>query len=138
MCGLNPHASENGLFGDEEETIISPAIARLNTRFGNGAFSGPFPPDTIFAKTLSGQFNAIVAMYHDQGLIPLKLLDFNSTVNTTLGLSVSRTSPGHGTAFDIAGRNAANPESMIEAIKWGLRLAYNLSGTESDHDHTRD
>ncbi len=138
VCGLNPHASENGLFGDEEETIISPVIARLNTRFGKGAFSGPFPPDSIFTKTLSGNFNAIVAMYHDQGLIPLKLLDFHSTVNTTLGLSVSRTSPGHGTAFDIAGQKSANPESMIEAIKWGLRLAYNHTGTESDHDHTRN
>ncbi len=138
VCGLNPHASENGLFGDEEETIISPVIARLNNRFGGNAFSGPFPPDTIFTKTLSGNFNAIVAMYHDQGLIPLKLLDFNATVNTTLGLSACRTSPGHGTAFDIAGHNLANPESMMEAIKWGLRLAYNLSETELDHDLTRN
>ncbi|MFH1965158.1 MAG: 4-hydroxythreonine-4-phosphate dehydrogenase PdxA [Acidobacteriota bacterium] len=138
VCGLNPHASENSLFGDEERVIISPVIEKLNDRFGSDTFSGPFPPDSIFTKTLSGEFNAIVAMYHDQGLIPLKLLDFNSTVNTTLGLPVIRTSPGHGTAFDIAGRKTANPENTVEAIKWGLRLAYNHSGAESDNDHTRN
>ena len=138
VCGLNPHASENGLFGNEEKIIVTPVIEKLNDKFGRGTFSGPFPPDTIFNKTLSGEFNAIVAMYHDQGLIPLKLLDFNSTVNTTLGLPVCRTSPGHGTAFDIAGQNKANPESMIEAIKWGLRLAYNHPGADSKNDHTRD
>lgn len=137
VCGLNPHASENSLFGDEEKTIIEPVIEKLNLEFGGNIFSGPFPPDSIFTKTLSGKFNAIVAMYHDQGLIPLKLLDFNSTVNTTLGLPVCRTSPGHGTAFDIAGRKSANPESMTEAIKWGLRLAYNHSGTESKKNNAR-
>jgi 4-hydroxythreonine-4-phosphate dehydrogenase len=132
VCGLNPHASENCLFGDEEKNIIEPVIEKLNLKLGDNVFSGPFPPDSIFTKTLSGDLNAIVAMYHDQGLIPLKLLDFNSTVNTTLGLPVCRTSPGHGTAFDIAGQKSANPESMKEAIKWGLRLAYNHSKTESD------
>ena len=137
VCGLNPHASENSLFGDEEKTIIEPVIEKLGLKFGRDIFSGPFPPDSIFTKTVSGDFNAIVAMYHDQGLIPLKLLDFNSTVNTTLGLPVCRTSPGHGTAFDIAGRKSANPESMTEAIKWGLRLAYNYPGTESENDYAK-
>ena len=133
VCGLNPHASENGVFGDEEKRIIVPAIEKLKEKFGENSFSGPFPPDTVFNKTISGEFDAVVAMYHDQGLIPLKLLAFDSAVNTTLGLPVFRTSPGHGTAFDIAGRNMANPDSMIAAVKWGIRLAYTNAETENIH-----
>jgi len=124
VCGLNPHASENGVFGDEENRIILPAVKELKTKFGDSSFSGPYPPDTVFNKTSSGQFDAVVAMYHDQGLIHLKLLAFESAVNTTLGLPVYRTSPAHGTAFDIAGHNLANPGSMIAAVGWGLQMAY--------------
>ena len=124
FCGVNPHASEHAMFGNEERDIIEPVIARMQEEYGKDYFSGPFPPDTVFNKTLTGEYNAIIAMYHDQGLIPLKLLAFNSAVNTTLGLPVCRTSPGHGTAFDIAGKNQADPGAMIAAIKWGLRLAY--------------
>src|SRR5690606_37369134 len=101
VCGLNPHAGENGAFGKEEETIISPAIAVLNAG-GLATFSGPHVPDAIFRDAAQGQYDAVLAMYHDQGLIPLKLLDFDEAVNVTLGLPKPRTSPDHGTAFGIA------------------------------------
>lgn len=124
VCGLNPHASENSLFGREEEQIILPTVLRLREKFGKESFSGPYPPDTLFNKAASGAFEGIVAMYHDQGLIPLKMMAFDQAVNTTLGLPITRTSPDHGTAFDIAGTFTANPESMIAAITWGMRLAF--------------
>ncbi len=123
MCGLNPHASENGLFGDEEALIIAPAVDRINTALTHGRVDGPFPPDTIFRRLVSGEFDGAVALYHDQGLIPLKLLAFESAVNVSLGLPIVRTSPDHGTAFDIAGRGRADPSSMQAALNWGLRLA---------------
>ncbi len=123
VSGMNPHASENSLFGREEEEVITPVIERLRSRFGQDSFSGPYPPDTVFNRAASGTFDAVVAMYHDQGLIPLKLLAFDKAVNTTLGLPLARTSPDHGTAFDIAGSFSANPDSMIEAVKWGMRLS---------------
>lgn len=123
LAGLNPHASEEGLFGDEEERILLPALERLEQKLGPGIFSGPFPPDTIFRRAFAGAFDGVVAPYHDQGLIPIKLLAFDSAVNVTLGLPIVRTSPDHGTAFDIAGQGKANPSSMIAAIDWGLRLA---------------
>jgi 4-hydroxythreonine-4-phosphate dehydrogenase len=122
VAGLNPHAGENGAFGDEEIRIISPAIQRLNES-GVAIFSGPGVPDAIFRDAARGQFDAVVAMYHDQGLIPLKLLDFDNAVNVTLGLPKPRTSPDHGTAFSIAGKNLADPSSMIAAIRLACELA---------------
>ena len=118
---MNPHASENGQFGDEEERIISPAI--LMAREQGIDATGPYPPDTIFLAARDGKFDAVVAMYHDQGLIPVKLLAFDQAVNVTLGLPIIRTSPDHGTAFDIVGRNRANPGSMRAAIELAIDLA---------------
>lgn len=121
VCGLNPHASENGQFGDEESRIIKPAITMARE---NGIdVDGPFPADTIFWRTLKGEFDAVVAMYHDQGLIPVKLLAFDDSVNLTLGLPIIRTSVDHGTAFDIVGRNQANPGSMKQAIRMAAEIA---------------
>jgi 4-hydroxythreonine-4-phosphate dehydrogenase len=122
VAGLNPHAGENGAFGDEETRIILPAIHRLNACDG-GVFSGPAVPDAVFREAAHGHFDAVLAMYHDQGLIPLKLLDFDNAVNVTLGLPIPRTSPDHGTAFAIAGKNLANPSSMIAAIRLACQLA---------------
>jgi 4-hydroxythreonine-4-phosphate dehydrogenase len=122
VAGLNPHAGENGAFGDQEIRIITPAIRRLNES-GEGEFSGPGVPDAIFREASLGRFDAVVAMYHDQGLIPLKLLDFDNAVNVTLGLPKPRTSPDHGTAFSIAGKNLADPSSMIAAIRLACELA---------------
>jgi 4-hydroxythreonine-4-phosphate dehydrogenase len=122
VAGLNPHAGEHGAFGDEESRIIAPAIAQLNA--GSAAsFSGPAVPDAVFRQAAHGEFDAVIAMYHDQGLIPLKLLDFETAVNVTLGLPMPRTSPDHGTAFDIAGKGLANPSSMIAAIRLACELA---------------
>jgi len=122
FCGLNPHASESGLFGNEEAEVIIPAMRQLEGKFGSGIFQGPFPSDTVFARALAGEFNGVIAHYHDQGLIPLKLVAFEAGVNTTLGLPIVRTSPDHGTAFDIAGQGIANPSSMIAAVEWGRRM----------------
>jgi 4-hydroxythreonine-4-phosphate dehydrogenase len=122
VAGLNPHAGENGEFGDEEERIIQPAIGALNA-LGIAQFKGPGVPDAIFRDAARGDYDAVLAMYHDQGLIPLKLLDFDNAVNVTLGLPVIRTSPDHGTAFDIAGKGVADPSSMISAIKLACELA---------------
>src|ERR1700712_3720106 len=121
VCGVNPHAGENGQFGDDEERIIAPAI--LMARDQGIDASGPYPPDTIFLKARDGHYDAVVAMYHDQGLIPVKLLAFDRAVNVTLGLPIIRTSPDHGTAFDIVGRNRANPGSMRAAIDMAINLA---------------
>ena len=122
VAGLNPHAGENGAFGDEEIRIIQPAIDRLN-QAAVAIFSGPAVPDAIFRDAAHGHHHAVLAMYHDQGLIPLKLLDFDTAVNVTLGLPKPRTSPDHGTAFSIAGKNLANPSSMIAAIRLACELA---------------
>ncbi len=121
VCGLNPHASENGQFGDEEQRIITPAITMA--REAGITVDGPFPADTIFLRALRGQFDGVVAMYHDQGLIPVKLLAFDESVNLTLGLPIIRTSVDHGTAFDIVGKNVASPGSMKSAIRLAARLA---------------
>ena len=129
VAGLNPHASESGQFGMEEKEIIAPAVRRLRDQTGRGAFSGPFPPDSIFHRAAQGEFDGVVALYHDQGLIPVKLLAFHSAVNVTLGLPLVRTSPCHGTAFDIAGRGLADPRSMQEAFRWGIRLSESRAGT---------
>jgi len=122
VAGLNPHAGENGALGDEETRIIAPAINQLNA-LGTALFSGPAVPDAIFRDAAMGKFDAVLAMYHDQGLIPLKLLDFDSAVNVTLGLPKPRTSPDHGTAYSIAGKNLADPSSMMAAIRLACELA---------------
>lgn len=121
VAGLNPHAGENGAFGSEENDIIAPAIHRL-TLSGQATFSGPAVPDAVFRDAANGHCDAVLAMYHDQGLIPLKLLDFDTAVNVTLGLPKPRTSPDHGTAFSIAGKNLANPSSMLAAIRLACQL----------------
>ncbi|MDP3850328.1 MAG: 4-hydroxythreonine-4-phosphate dehydrogenase PdxA [Luteolibacter sp.] len=122
VAGLNPHAGENGAFGDEETRIILPATRILNES-GTATFTGPAVPDAIFRDAAQGHFHAVIAMYHDQGLIPLKLLDFDNAVNVTLGLPKPRTSPDHGTAFAIAGKGLADPSSMISAIRLACELA---------------
>ncbi len=121
VCGLNPHASENGLFGDEESRIISPAIEMAQRQGIN--VQGPFPADTLFTPANLKRYDLIVAMYHDQGLIPVKMLAFDQAVNTTLGLPLIRTSPDHGTAFNIAGKNQADAGSMKAAIRLAVTLA---------------
>jgi len=123
VCGLNPHASENGAFGDEEARVIAPAIEMA--RAAGIDATGPFPADTIFRDAHRRKYDMVVAMYHDQGLIPLKLLAFDEAVNVTLGLPIIRTSPDHGTAFGIVGKNQADPTSMKEAIKLAARFARN-------------
>jgi 4-hydroxythreonine-4-phosphate dehydrogenase len=122
VCGLNPHAGEAGRFGHEEREIIGPAIEDANAA-GLCAF-GPLPPDTAFHQAMQGKFDLVVAMYHDQGLIPIKTVAFEESVNVTLGLPIVRTSVDHGTAYDIAGRSLANPTSM----KAALRLAVEMIG----------
>jgi 4-hydroxythreonine-4-phosphate dehydrogenase len=121
VCGLNPHAGERGLFGDEEERLIRPAIEVA--RQGGIDAHGPFPGDTIFIAAAAGAWDLVVAMYHDQGLIPVKLLGWDKAVNTTVGLPIIRTSPDHGTAFDIAGQGRASEGSMRAAIELAIRLA---------------
>lgn len=121
VCGLNPHAGENGMFGDEEKRVIEPAV--IMAREAGWEVEGPLPADTLFWRAAKGQFDGVVAMYHDQGLIPIKLLAFESACQTTLGLPIIRTSVDHGTAFDIAGRNQANPESMKSAIRLACQMA---------------
>ncbi|NOY68169.1 MAG: 4-hydroxythreonine-4-phosphate dehydrogenase PdxA [Deltaproteobacteria bacterium] len=114
VAGLNPHAGEEGMFGDEEIKIIRPAIERLWQK--GIKVAGPFPPDTIFYHAAGGMYDAVVCMYHDQGLIPFKLIHFYDGVNTTLGLPIIRTSVDHGTAYDIAGKGIADPGSLVAAI----------------------
>ncbi|HEY7442656.1 MAG TPA: 4-hydroxythreonine-4-phosphate dehydrogenase PdxA [Vicinamibacterales bacterium] len=121
LAGLNPHAGEHGILGREEQTVLEPAVARA--RAAGVDVTGPFPADTVFVRALAGKFDAVIACYHDQGLIPVKLVAFGQAVNVTLGLPVIRTSVDHGTAFDIAGRGVANPESMIQAVLLAARLA---------------
>jgi len=121
VAALNPHAGENGQFGDEEIRIISPAILMAQEVGINCC--GPYPADTLFVRAADGAFDGVVAMYHDQGLIPVKLLAFNEAVNVTIGIPIIRTSPCHGTAFDIAGKGVANPASMKAAIRLAIEMA---------------
>ncbi len=121
IAGLNPHAGEHGLFGDEEERIIRPAVEQLRAE-GLDA-EGPFPPDTVFHRAYEGEFDAVVAMYHDQGHIPMKMVAFDEGVNVTLGLPIIRTSVDHGTAFDIAGTGKARAVNMVAAIRMAARMA---------------
>ena len=121
VAGLNPHAGEEGAMGTEERDVIAPAVAALREQRID-AF-GPLPADTMFHEAARGAYDAALAMYHDQGLIPIKTLAFDSAVNVTLGLPIVRTSPDHGTALDIAGRGAANPASLLAAIETAARMA---------------
>ena len=121
VAGLNPHAGEHGLFGCEEDTVIRPAVEAC--RAEGVDVSGPFPADTIFVRARRGEFDVVVACYHDQGLIPIKLLSFGQAVNVTLGLPIIRTSVDHGTAFDIAGKGVADAESMVAATLLAAKLA---------------
>jgi 4-hydroxythreonine-4-phosphate dehydrogenase len=121
VAGLNPHAGEAGMFGDEEARIIEPAV-RFSKKNGIDV-SGPYPPDTVFVNAMNGQFDAVVCMYHDQGLIPFKMVHFSDGVNTTLGLPIIRTSVDHGTAYDIAGKGVADPGSLIQAIRMAASQA---------------
>jgi 4-hydroxythreonine-4-phosphate dehydrogenase len=121
VCGLNPHAGEGGTLGAEEQTVIGPAVARLREQGLD--VHGPVSADALFYYALRGDYDAVVAMYHDQGLAPLKMVCFENGVNWTLGLPFIRTSPDHGTAYDIAGKGAANPSSMIAALRLAQRLA---------------
>ncbi|HET9523222.1 MAG TPA: 4-hydroxythreonine-4-phosphate dehydrogenase PdxA [Terrimicrobiaceae bacterium] len=124
VAGLNPHAGEGGDLGSEEIRIIFPAVQTLRSRMeGMAEVSGPHSPDTIFCRAAAGEFDGVLCMYHDQGLIPLKLHAFDQGVNVTLGLPFPRTSPDHGTAFDIAGKGIARPDSMIAAIRLACELA---------------
>lgn len=120
VCGLNPHAGEEGIFGDEERKVIIPAVEKAKK---NGIqCDGPVSADTVYYKALKGVYDAVVAIYHDQGAIPLKLHAFETGVNITLGIPFVRTSPDHGTAYDIAGKGIADPHSMMEAIKMAVRM----------------
>lgn len=126
VAALNPHAGECGLFGSEEREIIEPAV--LDAKKARIPVEGPFPADTLFCRAYRGEFDAVIAMYHDQGLIPLKLVHFSDAVNVTLGLPIIRTSVDHGTAYDIAGKGIADPSSMKAAIKTAAAMALNREG----------
>jgi 4-hydroxythreonine-4-phosphate dehydrogenase len=121
VAGLNPHAGEHGLLGHEEETIITPVVA--GCREAGIDVRGPFPADTLFLRAVRGEFDVVVACYHDQGLVPVKLLAFGESVNVTLGLPIIRTSVDHGTAFDIAGHGVADESSLVAAVRLAARLA---------------
>ncbi len=128
VAGLNPHAGESGRFGDEETRIVAPGIAlaraRLSATGWPAVVTGPYPPDAVFRAAALGEFDAVVALYHDQGLIPVKLLHFDEAVNITLGLPFVRTSPDHGTAYALAGTGRANPASFLAALDLALRLSH--------------
>ncbi len=120
LAGVNPHAGEHGVIGREDEEVLRPAVDACRSRGVD--VTGPWPGDTVFARAVRGEFDAVVACYHDQGLIPVKLLAFGTAVNVTLGLPIVRTSVDHGTAFDIAGRGVADHSSLVEAVRLAARL----------------
>jgi 4-hydroxythreonine-4-phosphate dehydrogenase len=128
LCGLNPHASEGGMFGDEEQLLLRPVVERA--RAEGLDLSGPWPPDTVFHEARGGRFDAVLALYHDQGLIAVKTVAFDEAVNVTLGLPIVRTSPDHGTAFALAGRGVARTGSMRAAIALAARLAGGQAATD--------
>jgi 4-hydroxythreonine-4-phosphate dehydrogenase len=129
LAGLNPHAGEHGVIGDEEDAVLRPAVERA--RGWRIDISGPWPGDTVFARASRGEFDAVIACYHDQGLIPVKLLAFGRAVNVTLGLPIIRTSVDHGTAFDIAGKGVADASSLVEAVCLAAKLTQSLEPSES-------
>jgi 4-hydroxythreonine-4-phosphate dehydrogenase len=135
VAALNPHAGEEGLFGKEEDEIIRPAIRKAKAE-GHLA-EGPFPADSLFSRAAGGEFDAVIAMYHDQGLIPLKLLHFSDAVNVTLGLPIVRTSVDHGTAYDIAGKDMADPSSLKAAIRMAVQMVDNRERISRRHGQTR-
>jgi len=120
LAGLNPHAGESGVLGTEDDEVLAPAVA--SARAAGIDLSGPFPADTVFVRAARGEFDCVLACYHDQGLIPVKLLAFGQAVNVTIGLPIIRTSVDHGTAFDIAGKGVADAGSMIEAVKLAAQM----------------
>ena len=124
VAGLNPHAGEEGILGSEEKERIEPALARARALYPGIDIQGPLPADTLFYRAVQGEFDVVLALLHDQGLGPIKLMGFGQAVNVTLGLPFVRTSVDHGTAFDIAGKGIARPESMITAIHWARRLVH--------------
>ncbi|OGQ96165.1 MAG: 4-hydroxythreonine-4-phosphate dehydrogenase PdxA [Deltaproteobacteria bacterium RIFOXYD12_FULL_57_12] len=128
VAGLNPHAGEGGIFGVEEQVVIGPAIEEAAA--AGWVLSGPWPPDTVFHRAATGEFDAVVCMYHDQGLIPFKLLHFEDGVNVTLGLPLVRTSVDHGTAYDIAGRGLARPTSLAAAFAMAVAIARNRNSRQ--------
>jgi 4-hydroxythreonine-4-phosphate dehydrogenase len=136
VAGLNPHAGEHGLFGTEDAEEIAPAVA-LAQQEGMQA-SGPYPPDTVFARALNAEFDLVVAMYHDQGHIPVKLHGFDTGVNVTIGLPIIRVSVDHGTAFDIAGKGIAREQSMLEAVRVAVRMARAKGDTHANWTAHRD
>lgn len=125
VCALNPHAGEDGLFGDEDATVLAPAAAALDAE-------GPLPADTVFVRALRGEFDAVLAPYHDVGMTAIKVAAFGTAVNVTLGLPIIRTAPDHGTAFDIAGRGIADPGSLHAAVTLAARLAARRAGRPTD------
>jgi 4-hydroxythreonine-4-phosphate dehydrogenase len=131
VAALNPHAGEAGAFGDEEERLIRPAVRQAQAL--GLAVEGPFPADSLFVRTVKGEFDGVICLYHDQGLIPLKLLSWEDGVNVTIGLPIVRTSPDHGTAFDIAGQGVANPRSLCAAIDVAAEMTKNREHHESSH-----
>ncbi len=134
LAALNPHASEGGLFGDEEARILEPAV---NMAKQEGLpLQGPFPSDSLFYRAIQGEFDLVVSLYHDQGLIPFKLLHFEDGVNLTLGLPIVRTSVDHGTAYDIAGKGKANPKSLYKAIELAYRMVWNRLNRFSVRGHS--
>lgn len=131
LCALNPHASDSGMFGDEEDRVFRPALDAL--RRAGVEVDGPIPADTVFSRTLDGEYDAVIAPYHDVGMAPFKTIAFGSGVNVTLGLPFIRTSPDHGTAFDIVGTGTADPSSMQTAIRMASRLASSRLETLAAH-----
>ncbi len=126
LAGLNPHAGEHGVIGREDDEVLRPAVE--DCRAEGIRIDGPFPADTLFVRAIRGEFDAVIACYHDQGLVPIKLVAFGQAVNVTLGLPIIRTSVDHGTAFDIAGKGQADPGSFLEAILLAARLASHVHG----------
>ncbi len=126
LAGLNPHAGEHGVIGTEDDAVLRPAVEACRTE--GIKVDGPFPADTLFVRAMRGEFDVVIACYHDQGLVPIKMAAFGKAVNVTLGLPIIRTSVDHGTAFDIAGKGQADPGSLIEAILLAARLASHLHG----------
>jgi len=130
LAALNPHAGEGGLFGPEEEQILRPAVRTLRQQ--GIAIEGPLSADSLFARAAEGAYDAVISLYHDQGLIPLKMAARGRAVNVTLGLPIIRTSVGHGTAFDIAGAGRANEQSLVDAIRTAVYMARHKGSAHAD------
>jgi 4-hydroxythreonine-4-phosphate dehydrogenase len=134
VCGLNPHCSDGGRFGDEEQRIIEPAVERLRAEGVDAR--GPLPADTVFERAGGAGYDAVLAMYHDQGMIPVKFRGLDTVVNVTLGLDFIRTSVGHGTAYDIAGTGRASEGSLLEAVRVAVRMVHAVADSDRGGDRT--